>query len=184
MDEIIKRENGTLNRFSNGSRPGSLYSVRKPVYAVGPNRNSAPQSVKENPIYSQPMRSVPYIIPESTDLQDDGGNAPGKHVSYIRLRDSRKTPMTNGGPGGNDGPVSNSAFALTQSIKDLSDVYDPSNSSPESTSLDHEKSKPESVLNKNKMLEDGAVTIHVNNISNPSVPSSTRSGPSSVNSGS
>ncbi|XP_052239785.1 uncharacterized protein LOC127850654 isoform X3 [Dreissena polymorpha] len=190
MDDFIKRENGFLNRFSNGSRPGSLYSVGKPLYTVVQKRNPDQSSVIENPLYSELMRPAPYIIP--VDVNNgfqynggpiaNGGNTPVKRVSYIRLQDNRKPPMTNGGPGGNDGPGSNPTFALTQSSKDLSNVYDHSQTSTESTKVDHEKSKPGSVLDKNKMLEDGAVTIHVNNISNPSVPSSARSGTSSVDS--
>ncbi|KAH3735227.1 hypothetical protein DPMN_041690 [Dreissena polymorpha] len=71
------------------------------------------------------------------------------------------------------------AFAITQSTKDLPDVYDSSSSSTNSTTSDHVNSTSGSLIDNDKMLEDGAVTIHVNNVSNPSVPSSARSGTSS-----
>ncbi|KAH3735220.1 mucin-5AC-like isoform X2 [Dreissena polymorpha] len=190
MDDFIKRENGTLNQFSHGSRPGSLH-VGKPLYAVVQQRNPEKPSVTENSLYSEPMRPGPYILPVhvNNDFQHNGGpiakggNTPVQRDYYIRLQDSRKTPMTNGDPSGNVGAGSNPTSALTQSTKDVSDVYDPSNSLPESTTSDNVKSTSGSLFDNDKVLENGAVTIHVNNLSYPSVPSSARSGTSSGNSG-
>ncbi|WAR08455.1 hypothetical protein MAR_018413 [Mya arenaria] len=186
LEDIIKREHGLRTPSLHGSKPASVFGSDQPsfshyvsgvpdpyedAFVVGPSHAHA------NPIYEyvddkkSPDGNGPYVIPlnvteEKPDkLPEPQSNGIRPRTTYIKLKHARPSTKSNV-PATSD---------LTDSTKDIADVYEPGETKGDlQNSANKIPGTPRPIVHTNP---DGSVTVHIDNVSNPSVPNSARSTP-------
>ncbi|WAR08470.1 hypothetical protein MAR_018428 [Mya arenaria] len=187
LEDIIKREHGLRTPSLHESKPASVFGPDQPSFShyvsgvPDPYEDAfviGPSHAHDNPLYEDvddkksPLDgNGPYVIPlnvteENPDkLPEPQSNGIRPRTTYIKLKHARPSTKSNV-PATSD---------LTDSTKDIADVYEPGETKGDlQNSANKIPGTPRPIVNTNP---DGSVTVHIDNVSNPSVPNSARSTP-------